>query len=680
MELSPSANPKTYGPQEAYQKKKQRLSVTDSKSRQNRRRIIQLPDQLAKEMQIDKVSQGKGEEDEQSRLVFSLRLINQSKMQSQQYQKQQEQQQQQLQLRDGEHQSEPVSVDTLIRHLVHAKRHLSSIAQLYRAQNIVQLARQSLQDSVIISSRTIFLRRGLNDQLSLLYAIRQRMEDVLAKGKHELGETIAELDGANDLVKEALEELGSTQVEKGFLVGREDEGDMQAEQGLTLRDFIEESGVQGLHADLKDAIDNVSAVQLAFVSSNEVFDSEIKGIRKQLARHRQVVIKACDSVSSSAISSFSSASSRHSRNNFTDDNGPSLAVLPELLRTLESRAEYLADLLQSLVRHYDLCVTALRHTEGGWAAARSIVGDLSADTKFDTRKPGSAAQHDDGSRDHNVQHADQGRPLDDLEPLSPEEYQQMLQVITTDAPLAMDAACEIAEHLAEMEGTLTHVLQGRDAFVNVYTSTLGVCRAIEKLVTSPVAGVAFYIQQARNYEEVWAKQKARLNDGITSLIDLRELYMSFLSAYDKCILEAARRDNVWKSVERVLRNTRAELDRIYAADQAERLRVREEVAMYLPIGVWNGLGQGMGRISFVRTAGGDLVDEEEISSEQMAEQATSRAEGVPAVPVDITSISSLRLLAPESVEDRSMPTISKEAIAAATRRMNLRSQQRKRTL
>ncbi|KAI5306521.1 hypothetical protein KEM55_008584, partial [Ascosphaera atra] len=54
------------------------------------------------------------------------------------------------------------------------------------------------------------------------------------------------------------------------------------------------------------------------------------------------------------------------------------------------------------------------------------------------------------------------------------------------------------------------------------------------------------------------------------------MYKSFSSAYDKCILEAARRRSVWTDVEKVLGNARGELEKIYAADGVERQRVKEE--------------------------------------------------------------------------------------------------------
>ncbi|KAI5307265.1 autophagy protein 17 [Ascosphaera pollenicola] len=620
----------------------------------------------------------------------------------------QQQQQQQL---DVSSSSQPIPLDILIRHLLHAKRHLSSIAQLYRAQHIVQLARQSLQDSVIVSARTTFLRRGLNEQLSLLYAVRDQVEGVLSQGQKELRSTVAELDSADELVKKAVEELGNMQVEKGFLMGRDGDGDgigvgggvvHHSEQGLTLRDFIEESGVQGLHADLKDAIDNVTASQQAFASSNETFDAELKAIRKQLARHRQVVIKACGSVSSSSTtSSTSSTSSRITKPTPTttitsndNGNGPSLAVLPDLLRSLESRGEYLAGLLQSLVRHYDLCVSALRHTEGGWAAARSILGDLPANIDFNGHThPIPAVSHppDDENRvsaDHRPKSQQQqlqhdGGPPNDLEPMSMEEYHQLLQVIDHDAPVAADVACEISEYLAEMENTFTQVFEGRDAFISVYASTLKVCRGIERLINAPDAGVQSYIQQARNFEDVWACEREKLDEGIMSLVGLREMYVSFLEAYDRCIMEAARRESVWKNVERVLKGARAELDKIYAADEIERRRVREEVAMYLPVGVWNDFGRGMGRVEFLRTEG-DHLDDGGIGSEEApadeeigGNAATPKAERAPFMNVETAQRRYQGLLAPESVEDRSMPILSRDTIAEATRRIHLRNSQRK---
>ena len=63
-------------------------------------------------------------------------------------------------------------LETLISHLVAAKRSLSSINHVWRANEIVTAARSALEESVVVSARTGFLRRGLNNQLRLLYSVR----------------------------------------------------------------------------------------------------------------------------------------------------------------------------------------------------------------------------------------------------------------------------------------------------------------------------------------------------------------------------------------------------------------------------------------------------------------------------------------------------------------------------
>ncbi|KAI5306522.1 autophagy protein 17, partial [Ascosphaera atra] len=295
---------------------------------------------------------------------------------------------------------------------------------------------------------------------------KAKLDSENQRRRNEFDATLTELSSVEDLVKEAIDELGSVEVEKGFLATRNArEGEDGQDRTLVLRDFIEESNVEALRADIQHAIDSVTTAQRTLASSTEAFDTELKNVRKQLARHRRVVVNASGSVSLSCTSSSSSASSKHLRQTNASTSGPSLKVITELLHSLETKAEYLADLLQSLVRHYDLCVSAVRHTDGGWAAAKSIVGDLSTSSAND--KP--PQDHEDGpkvTRDNEA--CDESAP-DELEPLSTSEYHQMLNVINADAPLAEDVTVEIHEHLAEMENTLAHPMinRGREhTFVN----------------------------------------------------------------------------------------------------------------------------------------------------------------------------------------------------------------------
>jgi autophagy-related protein 17 len=78
-----------------------------------------------------------------------------------------------------------VALDTLVSHLLASKRSLSSISNVWRANEIVTSARAALEESVILSARTIFLRDGISEQVKILMKVRGGIENVYKEGQKE---------------------------------------------------------------------------------------------------------------------------------------------------------------------------------------------------------------------------------------------------------------------------------------------------------------------------------------------------------------------------------------------------------------------------------------------------------------------------------------------------------------
>lgn len=70
------------------------------------------------------------------------------------------------------------SLQTLVSHLLAAKRSLSSISTVWRANEIVTSARSALEESVVLSARTGFLRSGISEQVKILRRVRGGLENV----------------------------------------------------------------------------------------------------------------------------------------------------------------------------------------------------------------------------------------------------------------------------------------------------------------------------------------------------------------------------------------------------------------------------------------------------------------------------------------------------------------------
>ncbi|WEW57120.1 Autophagy- protein 17 [Emydomyces testavorans] len=459
----------------------------------------------------------------------------------------------------GDEHQQP-DLEALVAHLVAAKRSLSSINHVWKANEIVTTARTALEEIVVLSARTGFLHRELEVQLRALFQIKDEIEQVAHYGRAEFSLTLKELDHVDEKLQEVLNLLRETNVETAFLPA--------GQKPKTLHDFVDEKAVQDLQTVLKDAIDNTNSAQVELDTSNNAFNEELDSIKRALSKHR--------GFANNLSSSFSSPTQSQS-------NKPSLAMIPELLHSLESHAQEMADLLESLVQHFDLCATAVKHTEGGGAAALRITGDLPNGLAIGVR--------------HKNDGTDTDNPHASLEPITDSDYQEMLGVIVKDAAEAEDVVLEIQDRIAEMESTLDRILAERDLLSQTCATMVENVRHLDQFSKHKLPS---FIAQARIFAQGWKQQHERMQAGMSDLSDLRLMYVGFLDAYDDLILEVARRKSVRSSVEKVLHEARAKLDKLYEDDVRAREAFRVELGDYLPSDIWPGLGRAPMKVEFRR--------------------------------------------------------------------------------
>lgn len=505
-------------------------------------------------------------------------------------------------------------LETLISHLLAAKRSLSSINHVWRANEIVTASRSALEESVVVSSRTNFLRRGLNNQLRLLYNVRSEVEEISYRGRQEFSEALKSLDAADARLRSTLDLLRETIVDASFRP--------KDEEPKNLRDFVDERGVEELHGAMKSSIDRTNTARGDLDTSNREFDDELASI-KQALRHYRSATKMASSRASASSSSSASVS---------DSDLLALSSMPGMLQSLETHAQEMASLLESLVRHFDLCVTAVKLTEGGGAAARSITGDMPAEVQ---------ASGDGMPNFGDEINANLNAPLD---PMSDQEYEEMVNVLMKDALEAEDVVMEIQDRISEMESVYEQVGIHRDALLSISNATLQVHRHLSTLASTRLPR---YISQAHNFTQVWSEENDRINSGLTELSDLHSLYEGFLNAYDSLILEVARRAHVRARVEKVLRDTKHKLTQLHDEDVAAREAFRVEQGDFLPSDIWPGIGRAPMQVEFLRVSGGQLPalaegqDPEETSVETGAEPKTGAAdenakgEIIPDLPKDM---------------------------------------------
>lgn len=452
----------------------------------------------------------------------------------------------------SEHAQDPLTVETLISYLVAAKRSLASIHLVHRATTVLAEARAAVESTAVLRARTTYLRRSLLSQLKILRGIQFELEGSANAIQAEFQHSIKALDAAGRRLEQNIQQLKQTRIEDGFKLPATSGDDSNVEPKDNLFDFVEERPVDELKEAMKEVIDNVQDNQ-----------QEINQTIRNLEDDLQVINELLTDKQADASTTSS------------DYQPPKI---PHMLKQLEEYAHSMAQSLESLVKHFDLCATAIRHTEGaGDAVVRKYnAGKLPEDVDVHTFEAPA-------------------------EPMNEDERIEMLQVLSADAAEVDDVVTEIHAHSAEMEGHLNEVLNWKDRANASHDDVTTAFRHLETIGSR----LANLVADSSRHSSRWAEDKARIEDGMAGMEELCETYDNFLNAYDRLIVEAARRRSVKKQMERIVEEAQARLDALHDSDLRERHMFREEQGDYLPSNIWEGLHlaparYGIERIDHVR--------------------------------------------------------------------------------
>ena len=427
------------------------------------------------------------------------------------------------------HLTESPSLDTLVAHLLAAKRSLSCVEHVYRANDLVIKTRQALEGHTVIAARTVFLHNGSIAQAELLDHVLNYTRSIASDGGLEFQKIIGALDAAEAKLQQTLDQLRATTVEPSLRA--------DGEPIRSLVDFVDESGVTGLLSTIKESIDASADARQIYGESNAALEDDISQVRRLLTTD-------------------------HNQERPTDPNKHLQSPVPNILQGMEEHAQEMADNLESLVKHFDICVTAIKHTEGGGAAAQQIAKDL----------PNGVAR--------DLTTVDMP-----LEPMSEEERTEMLEILEKDANEVEEVVLDIRDRSAEMERNFERVESYTDHLEELHdekTAAISLMEAICERLPN-------YITQSHVFLLRWDEEKAKIADHMEELESLREFYGGFLTAYDNLIIEIGRRKTTEMRMKKVVQDSVAKMNKLYEEDLAERDAFRHEQGDFLPVDIWPGL-------------------------------------------------------------------------------------------
>lgn len=153
--------------------------------------------------------------------------------------------------------TDDVPVEVLVEHLLAAKRSLSSMNLVLRANDLATRGRLLHEEAVILSAQTAFLRRAIDEQVRILQRIRKGMTRAYESGKKDFKNLLRTLDAANNKLEATLRTLRETVVESVFRP--------EGEQPKSLIDFVDEKSVEGVRNSLKESVVELQVCVVPFI-------------------------------------------------------------------------------------------------------------------------------------------------------------------------------------------------------------------------------------------------------------------------------------------------------------------------------------------------------------------------------------------------------------------------------
>jgi len=231
----------------------------------------------------------------------------------------------------------------------------------------------------------------------------------------------------------------------------------------------------------------------------------------------------------------------------------------------------MAEHLASLTRHFDMCVTAVRTTDGGAALAR--------------RKAAEVAENGEPISISGVIAEQDAHMTADLDSMDPSERAEVVQVVVQDAPEVDEVVVEIQAVLQKMEADFGSLKEQADRIKTAYVSTVAAFHVLEEIG----ARLQSYVDAEAEFAQRWEDEKEIIFSKLEEMDGLRRFYEGYAGAYDSLLLESERRRSVEEKIAATWRKAKEAVDKLSEMDRKEREHFRQEIGEFLPTDLWVGM-------------------------------------------------------------------------------------------
>ena len=140
-----------------------------------------------------------------------------------------------------------ISVETLVEHLIAAKRALSSMAAVLQAREIVTTARAEHEDAAILAAQAGFVRYAVVGQVALLMRLRRSLQVTYDSRRRRFDKLTRTMDAAHQKLQGAMDELRRTTVRETIPSDRN-------QPAKTLLDFVDQDAVKNLENSMRKSL------------------------------------------------------------------------------------------------------------------------------------------------------------------------------------------------------------------------------------------------------------------------------------------------------------------------------------------------------------------------------------------------------------------------------------------
>ncbi|KAH6693452.1 autophagy-related protein 17 [Plectosphaerella plurivora] len=485
---------------------------------------------------------------------------------------------------DDAHREDDVSVEALVEHLLAAKRSLSSVQHVLRANDLTTHARQAHEESAMLSAHTAMLHRAIAKQMSLLLRVRRGLKQTYDAGRRDFASLVRTMDATNEKLQETIDVLRATPVDATLRPADE-------EEEKSLMDFVDEQGVHSVVEALKQSLAELQArpIPLSFVLCADRITQGIQtSFDGDLLRFDDDMRVVKQSMTATATSPDKSPSA-------SDVN----QKLSDLLLSLTDHSHNMAQLLASLTQHFDLCVTAVRTTEGGAALARRRAAES------------THSQDGDGVSISGVI-ADQEMHTSELEPITSRDRADMVDIVVGDASEVEGVVQEISDRLRHAEADFHALTVRAESTRTAHAAASTALQVLEEL-SSRLAG---YVAAEAEFIQRWEDERYTIYGKLEEMEALRKFYDGYAGAYDAILLEAERRRLAEDKALAIWRRAKEGVDKLVEADRRDREAFRHDVAEFIPNDLWPGMDAPVKRWQLVGGEGSPaaLLDQQAVDA------------------------------------------------------------------